>query len=186
MKQFAWSGNPKIGWWKDRNMLMLYHGTHIDNLKLIADSGYIKAPTSGPTANWVSMALEPNTSLGYASMGGESAFRAAGAKASHIPINERGVLVAKVPMTWVLKNMETNFRGNTDGTRTRLTNKAEYDEWSKTDQEYYALTELRFPKTFPTRFIVGFMKKDNKKFVIEQTTTASTIKKLVLEKYNGI
>ena len=157
-KQYAWNNNPKIGWWEDRKSVIFYHGTHYSRLLNILESG-IKAPKSGPTANWVSMALEPHTAFGYASMGGESSFRAAGAKAKHIPSNERVVLVAKIPMSFIKSNMEKNFRGNIDSTKDNLTNKTKYDNWNKSDQEYYALTELRFPKKLDPKFIIGYMIK---------------------------
>jgi len=157
-KKFAWKGNPKIGWWADRNSLLVYHGTHYSNLSGILESG-IFAPKTGPTANWVSMALEPNTAFGYASMGGESGFRAAGAKAKAIPPNERVVLVAKFPMSYVKKHMEKNFRGNMMSTRDQLTDKAKYDAFKKSDQEYYMLTEIRFPKKVDPKFILGYMIK---------------------------
>jgi len=157
-KKFAWKGNPKIGWWADRNTLLMYHGTHYSNLLGILESG-IFAPKSGPTAGWVSMALEPNTAFGYASMGGESGFRAAGAKAKSVPPSERIVLVSKMPVTWIKKNMETNFRGNIAYTRNRLTDKSEYEGWKNSDQEYYALTEIRFPKKVDPKWIIGYMVK---------------------------
>lgn len=157
-KKYAWAGNPKIGWWADRNSMILYHGTHHSNLSGILESG-IFAPTSGPTANWVSMALEPNTAFGYASMGGESGFRAAGAKAISVPPKDRVVLVAKMPMSFIKKQMEKEFRGNMPETRNRLTDKSEYEAWTKSDQEYYALTEIRFPKKIDPKWIIGYMTK---------------------------
>lgn len=157
-KKFKWAGTPKIGWWADRNTLLMYHGTHHKNLLGILENG-IFAPTSGPTANWVSMALEPNTAFGYASMGGESSFRAAGANAQHIPPQDRVVLVAKFPMSFVKKQMEKDYRGNVQYTRNRLTDKSEYEAWKKSDQEYYALTEIRFPKKIDPKYIIGYMTK---------------------------
>lgn len=157
-KKFAWAGNPKIGWWADRNSVIFYHGTHHTNVAGILKSGLF-APSSGPTANWVSLALEPNTAFGYASMGGESGFRAAGAKAQTVPPKDRVVLVMKIPVSYMLKNMEKDFRGNVTATRDKLTNKSEYEAWTKSDQEYYALTELRLPKKVDPKFIIGYMVK---------------------------
>lgn len=157
-KKYAWKGNPKIGWWADRNTVIFYHGTHFSRLSDILKNG-LSAPTSGPTANWVSLALEPNTAFGYASMGGESSFRAAGSKAKHIPSNERVVLVLKIPMSVIKKNMEKEFRGNVPETRDKLTNKNRYDKFTGQDQEYYALTEIRFPKKIDPKWILGYMIK---------------------------
>lgn len=157
-KKFKWNGTPTIGWWADRQSLIMYHGTHYSNLSGILSSG-IYAPKSGPTANWVSMALEPNTAFGYASMGGESGFRAAGAKAVTVPPSERVVLVAKFPISFVEKHMEKDYRGNVAYTRNRLIDKNEYDNWKKSDQEYYALTEIRFPKVVEPKYLIGYMVK---------------------------
>lgn len=157
-KKYKWNGNPKIGWWKDRNSIILYHGTNVNNLLGILESG-IYAPKEGPTAGWVSLALEPNTSWGYASMGGESAFRAAGSKARHVPNEERIVFVMKFPVSYLEKHIEKDFRGNVVYTRNRLTDKSEYEAWKKSDQEYYAMTELRIPKHVDEKFIIGYMVK---------------------------
>lgn len=156
--QYKWNSDPKIGWWRDRKNVIFYHGTHKDNLESMLQTG-IRAPTSGPTAGWVSLALEPWTARGYASMGGESGFRAAGAKARTVPTQDRRVLVLKIPIDQVLQHMEKNFRGNVDSTRTRLTNKEEYLAFKGPDKDYYALTEIRFPKVVDPRFIIGWMMK---------------------------
>jgi hypothetical protein len=157
-KSYAWRGDPKIGWWASKNSIMLYHGTHYSRVEHILNTG-IKAPKSGPTADWVSLALEPNTAFGYASMGGESDFRAAKGKAISIPPGERVVLVVKMSLRYILKNMEKDFRGNIPETRDRLTNKEKYENWKKSDQEYYALTEIRFPKVVMPNHILGYMVK---------------------------
>jgi len=157
-KQYRWNPMPNIGWWADKNAVIFYHGTHFTNLEPMLAAG-IKAPNHGPTAGWVSMALEPNTAHGYASMGGESGFRAAGAQARAVPPNERVVLVARIPLQYVQKYMEKEFRGNITYTRNRLVNPAEYAAWKKSDQEYYAMTEIRFPKVVDPRFIIGYMVK---------------------------
>jgi hypothetical protein len=156
--EYKWVGNPKIGWWSDRKTLLMYHGTNIKNLTGILETG-IYAPKAGPTANWVSMAFEPNTSHGYASMGGESGFRAAGAKAASVPDNERVVFVCQFPMNYILKNMESTYSGNFDYTRARLIDKNNYVKWTKSDQEYYSLAELRFPRHIPEQYVLGYMRK---------------------------
>ncbi len=159
--QVAWNNNPKIGWWLDNNPVRFYHGTNIKNLEGILDEG-IYAPSSGPTSGWVSLALEPNTAFGYASMsGGESSFRAAGAKAHHVPAKERVVLILEIPQNYFLSKMAP-ARGNMDTQRNKLKDRELYDAWArsgKTDQEYYQLTEIRLPDFVPSSFIVGYMKK---------------------------
>lgn len=160
-----WSGNPNIGWWEDQKPLTLYHGTHQSKIEDILKSKLV-APSEGPTAHWVSLALEPNTAFGYASMrGGESAFRAAGAKAIHVPAEERAVLILSFPggkEQLLQMGMDTRIRGNDPIAKEKLLNRDLYEKWKaqgKTDQEYYALTELRLPKELDRKFIVGVMRK---------------------------
>lgn len=49
----------------------------------------------------------------------------------------------------------------------RLTNKSEYEKWiakdSDNDQGYYALSEFRFKKPIPEKFIKGYMSKNSLK-----------------------
>jgi len=156
--RITWNPSPKIGWWADKPVVTFYHGTHYSKLESILKTA-LYAPKTGPTANWVSLALEPNTAFAYASMNGESSFRAAGASAKSIPPNERVVLVLRLSMQYILKNMEKNFRGNIQETRTKLEDKTEYNAWKKSDQEYYALTELRFPRSVDSRYIIGYTVK---------------------------
>lgn len=166
-----WNGFPVIGWWEDNDPLTLYHGTHERNLDGILKDG-IYAPTTGYTAGKVSLALEPNTGWGYASMsgtGGETAFRKAGAAAKHTPGNERIVFILQLPLSMVKENMLA-ARGNIKAYRNKLTDRQLYEKWktehggenydhSKYDQEYYALTELRLPEHVPAKYIIGVMKK---------------------------
>lgn len=159
-----WTKNPTIGWWLDQTpTTTFYHGTHSRNLEGIMKNG-IYAPTSGPTANWVSLALEPNTAHGYASMsgaGGEAEFRASGSNVATTPHSERTVFVLELPQSYFLSLMAPAL-GNMDDTRDKLTNKSRYDKWAnsgKTDQEYYQITEIRLPKHVPAKYIVGYMKK---------------------------
>lgn len=160
IKKIKWTNNPKIGWWEDRTSLIMFHGTHYSNLPKILESG-IFAPSSGPTAGWVSMAFDPFTSFGYASMtGGESNFRAAGGKARTAKPYERCILVCKFPMTWVKQNMNEKLTGNMPQMRKHLTDKNLYDNWKKTDHEYYMACELQFPTKIDKKFIVGYMFKE--------------------------
>lgn len=158
--ELPWNSNPSIGWIWDNNPITFYHGTHISNLDKVLQHGLI-APSEGPTAGWVSLALEPNTSKGYASMsGGESSFRKAGGNAFHVPISKRIILVLQIPKEYVLNHM-AGARGNMDSERDKLKNKNRYKQWiasGKSDQEYYALTEIRLPDMVPATFIIGWMK----------------------------
>ena len=157
---------PKIGWWLDSDPVTFYHGTHARNKDWILQNG-LHAPTEGSTAGWVSLAIEPNTSLGYASMsgnGGETAFRdASKTKAVHTPTNERIVFVLKIPQSEFLNKM-AKARGNMEAERNKLTDRNKYASFIKGkpyqfDQEYYAKTEIRMPKVVDPKYIVGYMVK---------------------------
>jgi len=154
-------GSYKKGWWLDKDIITFFHGTHERNLEFIEKNGIV-APTDGPTANWVSLALEPYTGHGYASMsgsGGESGFRKAGTKAVHVPDKERITFIIKMPKKLILAKMAP-ARGNMAKLRNRLTDKEEYEKLvingNMTDSEYYALTEIRFPKRVLPKFIKGY------------------------------
>ncbi len=160
IKKKPFNKNPNIGWWLDNDPITFYHGTHIRNIDYIEKNG-LKSPKEGPTAGWISLALEPNTAYGYASMsgaGGESEFRSAGHKAITTKKEERVVFIIKLPKKLVLSKMGKE-RGAMQSTRTKLINKNEYESWNKTDQEYYALTEIRMPNKIDTKFIKGYMVK---------------------------
>ena len=162
LENMPWKKNPDIGWWKDQgDHYTMYHGTNKTNVPAIADSG-IKAPQSGPTAGKVSMTFDPYTAHGYASMGGESAFRAAGSSAKNIPHQDRRVVVTKIPKTWADEHMDKNLRGNVGNVKDNLKDKEKYQaakKAGKSDHEYYATTELRFNKPIPKEFVKGVMQR---------------------------
>lgn len=157
-KQLKWNNNPKIGWWLDKDPVTFYHGTHRDNLKSILDNG-IYAPKTGPTAGWVSLALEPFTAFGYASMsGGETTFRSSGSKAIHVPPKDRIVIVIEIPQKYFLPKM-AEMRGQVKSYKEKLTNKDLYINSGISDSEYYAITEIRLPKHVNKKYIKGWMKR---------------------------
>ena len=141
IKKISWNKMPKIGWWLDSNIITFYHGTHFRNLEFIEKNG-ILAPTSGPTAGWVSLALTNTTAFGYAAMsgaGGESGFRSAGGKVTSTPPAERIIFKLEIPKKFVQSKMAPE-RGAMQSTKNRLKDKREYDNWTRSDIEYYALT----------------------------------------------
>ena len=146
---------PKIGWWLDKDQVVFYHGTHKRHLDSILRGG-IRAPTRGPAANWVSLALEPNTAHAYASMSGETAFRAAGQKAVHVPDDERVVLVVKMKKNQFLPKMAPE-RGAMSTTKGKLKDKTLYEKHVGHDVEYYSMTEIRYPVHVPAGSIMGWM-----------------------------
>lgn len=160
-KRMTISRFPKIGWWLDNDPVTFYHGTHENNLDFILKHGLV-APKEGSTANWVSLALEPNTGHGYAAMsgaGGETAFRKAGAKVITVPHNQRITLILEIPQMDFLHKMAPE-RGAMQSTKNRLKDKAEYEKLvvkgSMSEAEYYATTEIRYPKLVPVKYIKGY------------------------------
>jgi hypothetical protein len=157
LQQIPWEGHPKIGWWGDKDTLRVYHGTHKNNIKHIAKDGISKPD---PDTGLISVAMEPNTAHGYASMsGGESSFRKSGHEAVHVPDEHRRVVVADIPKDWAHENMDHDLSGNIGQAKKHLSNKVHYDNWKNHDTEYYALGELRFKKPIPKEFIKGVMSK---------------------------
>jgi len=151
----------KKGWWLDKDKIQFFHGTHKRNLEFIEKNGIV-APTEGSTAGWVSLALEPSTGHGYAAMsgsGGETGFRGAGQKAVNVPHGDRITFVIEIPKKEVLSKMAPE-RGAMQSTSGRLTDKKNYESAKAkgmSDTEYYALTEIRFPKVVPVKYIRGYM-----------------------------
>jgi len=151
IKQQKFNPSPKIGWWLDNDPITFYHGTHIRNKEYVEKEGLMSSE------GWVSLALEPNTAFGYASMsgvGGEKNFRKSTTKVEYVKPKDRIVFVVRLPKSLILKKMAPE-RGAMQSTKTKLVNKSEYEGWKKSDQEYYALTEIRIPKVEP-KYIVGF------------------------------
>jgi len=162
---------PEIGWWADNDPLTLYHGTHIKNIEGILESG-IFAPKQGYTAGKVSLALDPFTAHGYASMsgqGGETAFRSQGGKAKDTPHNERVVFVLKIPQSIIQENMLA-ARNNMETTRDKLVDREKYEQWKQEhggeeyeawrfDKGYYELTEIRLPDHVSESYIIGYMRR---------------------------
>jgi hypothetical protein len=169
-KQVNLSSFPKIGWWLGRDPVIFYHGTHKRNLENILKSG-IKAPTEGSTAGKVSLAIDPLTARGYASMsglGGEhkfKGFRNAGQAKNvqtHVPMEDRVILIIKLPRQYVQKIMNTEgfqARGHMSELVNRLDDPNEYQnlvvDGGMPEQEYYARTEIRVPEVKP-QSVVGY------------------------------
>ena len=168
-KSLSWEGNPAIGWWLDNPITIFYHGTLAtqERIEGIMREG-LNPPKSGPTAGFISLALEPNTAYGYASMagaGGETEFRGSGDRARTTAPHERVVFKLKIPQNYFLKRM-VPARGAMEEQRDRLEKPKMYRQWAesgKQDQEYYALTEIRLPDNVPSQYIVGYMFKHKPK-----------------------
>lgn len=162
--KIQWNGYPEIGWWEDMDPIILYHGTYKDNKQSVLKDGLNRMD---PDTGMISLTLDPNTALGYASMGGEAEFRKVGSKPKHIPIEDRIVFKFAIPKKWFLEHYDDKLTGNLHKEKEQLTNKEKYLKWSKqnpgNDQQYYALTEFRFRTKIPSKFIKGYMIKNNLK-----------------------
>jgi len=157
IRKQAFSRFPKLGWWMDNDPITFFHGTHIRNIGWVEANGLVP-PKEGYTAGIVSLALEPNTAWGYASMsgaGGEAEFRSAGQKVTTTSQKERVVFVLEIPKSYILKKMlPLNY-----ATSVKLNDKAEYDKWTKDDQLFYALTEVKHKGAVPSKYIKAYMTK---------------------------
>ncbi len=146
--QMPWNSDPTIGWWLDSDTITLYHGTHKDRVASILENG-LSSPDSGRTADTTFLALEPFTARGYGSMSGEIEFRAAGAKAKHVSMEERATIVFEFPKEYVEQNMIW--------VNPKLVNRESYEKFVGSDTEYYELAEVQHPGNISTEFIVGYM-----------------------------
>ena len=155
-KKLAWNPDPKIGWWRDADPLRLYHGTDIAHLESFYEHG-LNRPD--PKTGMYSFALEPFTARAFAVMGGEARFLASKAKSGVVPEKQRVVIVFDVPQDWIERHEDPDLRGNDKTHHDRLMNKAIYDEWKESDQQYYQLCELRVNAAVPAKFIAGYMLK---------------------------
>lgn len=156
VKQFPWNGNVSIGWWQDNNIMRMYHGTNLDFLPSIAKEGLNRLDAR---TGMISLAFEPFTARAFAVMGGEARFLAAKAKALVVPENKRCVLMFDIPKAFVFKYIDRDFHGNDPEHKERLINKEIYDNWTRGDQQYYQLCEMRLASTIPVNMLVGYMVK---------------------------
>lgn len=147
--------NPSTGWWQDADPLVVYHGTHIRNLDAVYENGLNR---KDPDTGMISVALEPFTARAYAAMsgaGGESDFRKAGGGAIQTPMNERVVFKFEIPQSWIQAHVDPKLGGNIGDSYKRMRDRAEYEKWEGTDQQYYQFSELRLDKEVPASFIIG-------------------------------
>lgn len=164
-KEIPFEHDPKLGWHGDHDMVTVYHGTHKKNIHSVYTNGLDhRDPTSGK----ISLALEPHTAHGYASMsaaGGEHHFRYSGGKARHTPHEDRVVFKLRVPRHWLNSNKDHDHHGNIGHARQHLLDHEHYKKLSQdkdhADHHYYAMTEFR-TEPVPSHFIVGHMHKVKK------------------------
>jgi hypothetical protein len=161
-KEIPFEHDPKLGWHGDHDHVTLYHGTHVKNIDSVYKNGLDhRDPTSGK----ISLALEPHTAHGYASMsaaGGEHHFRYSGGKARHTPDDHRVVFKLRVPKKWLDAHKDPEHHGNIGHARKHITDHEHYKKLSAekdhADHHYYRMTEFR-TEPVPKEFIVGHMRK---------------------------
>lgn len=103
--------------------------------------------------------MEPFTARAFATMGGEARFLAANARAQVVPADRRCVIVFDLPLSWVRASMDPDLHGNDPEHKQRLLNRELYDNWNRSDQQYYQLCEIRVSRPVSPQFISGYMLK---------------------------
>ncbi len=143
-KGFGWINNPSIGWISDADPMRFYYGTTASNIKKILLDG-IYAGDDG----YVLMAAEPHSALAHASM------RSPFIEGSMFDEEQNVIFIVEFPRSYLAKShlLVENDR------QARFTNKELYEDWGKSDVEYYALIEVRVPEYIPVEFIKGYTTK---------------------------
>lgn len=154
--QLPWRVWP-VSWWLDGPTVTAYHGTDRQHLASIAEHGLNRLD---PRTGMVSFALEPHTAQAFAVMGGEARFLRGGARAKVVPKDQRCTLVFKLPRAFVTEHLDPELHGNDAEHKARLRDKALYEAWTGSDQQYYQLCELRLGTKVPPKYLIGYMLKD--------------------------
>jgi len=154
--QLPWNGNAPIGWWQDNKVMRMYHGTNLDFVPSIAKEGLTRLDAK---TGMISFAFEPFTARAFAVMGGEARFLASKSKALVVPENKRAVLIFDLPREFVFKVIDRDFHGNDPEHKERLIDKSVYENWTRSDQQYYQLCEMRLESVIPASMMAGYMIK---------------------------
>lgn len=137
-KKLEWNADPKLGWFMESDPLTLYYGAQKKEVEAILENG-IFADDSG----FVTCAFEPYTAYSQGAVLTES-----------IDQQERVVFIIEMPLAYNEKHpvfVEDD----------KIVNKELYEEWGKSDSEYYALVEAKVAKLIPINFIKGYMIKND-------------------------
>lgn len=135
MRKFPWNRNPKINWWLDNDTIRFYQSVDLSNLSVIDKVG-LKAAHGGPESGNVALYLDPYSAKSDSK-------------------EEQAILIIDLPFRWMLMHMSKVM----DGDRKRLTEKGSYEQWTRTDHEYYKGAMVRIKNVVPRRFVTGFMVK---------------------------
>ena len=137
-KKIDWESDPFIGWFMESNPFRVYYGAHIDEAANILENG-IFADDGG----YIKCALEPYTAYYQAMPLTES-----------YDNDKRVVFVIEIPAEYSTKNPVYTED-------IRVTDKELYENWGKSDAEYYALAEVGIPKHISIGYIKGYMVKND-------------------------
>ena len=137
-KKIEWESDPSIGWFMESNPFRVYYGAPKDEVANILENG-IFADDDG----YVKCALEPYTAHYQAMPLTESCEN-----------DKRVVFIVDIPTNYSIKNPVYTEDA-------RVTDKELYENWGKSDAEYYALAEVCIPKHIPVTCIKGYMIKND-------------------------
>lgn len=143
--QKSWNGNPTIGWYNDNLNYRLYYGTHISKVKENIKEGFNSRHDD------ILFAFEPNTALVHAAMRIHNSLGRL-----DLDINKRAVIEVVVPRDYLHDNIIIENDINN-----RLHTKKIYEQWGKSDVEFYAFVNVKIPTHIPPDFINGYMVKNN-------------------------
>lgn len=141
----GWNNNPSIGWIAGSDLMHFYYGTDVTKVKQILRDG-IYAGDDG----YVLLAAEPYSALAHSQM------RSQLIEGMMFDDNDDIIIVVEFPRNYLAKKhllVENDSAG-------RFTNKELYENWGKSDVEYYALIEVRVPEYVPVEFIKGYTKNN--------------------------
>jgi len=143
-KILGWTNNPSIGWIADSELMRFYYGTNTMNIKKILTDG-IYAEDDG----YVLLAAEPYSALAHSQM------RSSIVEGMMFDDSNDIVIIVEFPRNYLSKKhlLIENDRME------RFTDKELYENWGKSDVEYYALIEVKVPEYVPVEFIKGYTKK---------------------------
>ncbi len=144
-RTLGWINNPSLGWIAGSELMRFYYGTNTTKVKQILRDG-IYAGDDG----YVLLATEPYSALEHSQM------RSPLIEGMMFDDNDGIVFVVEFPRNYLSKKhlLVENDREE------RFTNKELYENWGKSDVEYYALIEVRVPEYIPVEFIKGYTKNN--------------------------
>lgn len=142
-KKMDWNGNPSLGWHSRNAFNTFYYGTSLSNVKTCLRDGIHSKIKNGD----VILSVEPNTAFAQAGLSLQI-----NETKINTSWNDRAVIQLSIPNKY-LKGHRLIIENGKD----RLTNRELYENWGKSDVEYYALINVRIPMFIPPEYITGYM-----------------------------